>query len=30
MAHGFEIPLLMLAEEDYLVPFDYQTLLPFV
>jgi hypothetical protein len=27
MAHGFEIPLLMLAEEGYLVPFDYQTLL---
>jgi len=27
MAQGFEVPLLMLAEEDYLVPFDYQTLL---
>ena len=27
MAHGFEHPLLMLAEEGYLTPFDYQTLL---
>ena len=27
MAHGFGHPLLMLAEEGYLTPFDYQTLL---
>ena len=27
MAHGFEHPLLMLAEEGYLTPFDYQILL---
>lgn len=27
MAHGLEHPLLMLAEEGYLTPFDYQTLL---
>jgi hypothetical protein len=27
MARGFEVPLLMLAEENYLTPFDYQTLL---
>lgn len=27
MATGFELPLLMLAEEDYLAPFDYEHLL---
>ena len=27
IAHGFDHPLLMLAEEGYLTPFDYQTLL---
>lgn len=27
MARGFNVPLLMLAEEDYFVPFDYQTML---
>ena len=27
MAHGFELPMIMLAEENYLAPFDYQTLL---
>lgn len=27
MAHGLDVPLLMLAEDEYSTPFDYQTLL---